>query len=146
MVRIHTYSHNQAHTHLNKNSLQEERCSRPLYSSHTPHPPPTQPAQLAMRHSRPQGNTPSTTSREKGVLPQTPNSAPMLTTFNRSDRDPHTHVHHGQLFTMVNRRILNAPTSACPPGFHQHGSAAPHTDTQQPTKSVPQLRNKSHAP
>ena len=65
--------------------FKEERCSRPLYSSHTPHPPPTTTTQAVAINNESQTGTTTHTPHNNShaacrhhVLPQTPNSAPTI--------------------------------------------------------------------
>ena len=62
--------------------FKEERCSRPLYSSHTPHPPPPTTTNSDQQTVSPKQEQPPTHTnnhvRRHHVLPQTPNSAPTI--------------------------------------------------------------------
>ena len=72
-------THTNNPTHKQNTHKQKTRCSRPLYSSHTPHPPPPTSPHDQPANDEPHREQPPTHkhARRHHVLPQTPNSAPM---------------------------------------------------------------------
>ena len=103
-----------ARTHKN---TKNKRCSRPLYSSHTPHPHTT-----TTTHSGAGGDT-----DQKGthtpVSSQTPDSAPTRTLFAEKKIAHHAH-------TRADPQLAHAGVS--PPGIFSYTVAAPHSDAQPP--------------
>ena len=86
-LKQQTHTRITQHTHQNTHK-QKTRCSRPLYSSHTPHPPTTNqhkqmPESRKAGHKRDQPHPHHKQCRHH-VSPQTPNSAPTITkTFSQ---------------------------------------------------------------
>ena len=105
--------------------FKEERCSRPLYSSHTPHPPPPTTTNSDQQTVSPKQEQPPTHTnnhvRRHHVLPQTPNSAPM--TIKRLELQfVYNHSPDQHLTSQVCVHL----------DISQKTVAAPHTGTQPP--------------
>ena len=149
-TQTHTHNHKILTPNQNKNNhprpnsmrntllFKEERCSRPLYSSHTPHPADTNTTTVtfvSIRATRTTTHTPRN-PHESHHSVRAPCAAPdTQQRTNASDKN-RLIAQSCDTHTMNHVLLLEA---SMPPGcvstwtFSQkYGSAAPHTDTQQP--------------
>jgi len=114
--------------------FKEERCSRPLYSSHTPHPPPPTTTNSDQQTVSPKQEQPPTHFRM-----QAPCAAP--------DTQQCTNNYQQCLEFTVRIRPFTRPAShqpgMCPPGYFTTTVAAPRSGTQPP---VPATAGKIKAP
>ena len=121
----------QTHTRITQHTKQnthkqKTRCSRPLYSSHTPHPPPptTTNAVTSEMMSHQGSTTPTQLVCRHHVSPQTPNSAPTNTQFSYQ-RFMLPCPHHpdsyrgGRVSTWISSKTLAAPRTGTQPTHPQ---------------------------
>lgn len=110
-------THTNNPTHKQNTHKQKTRCSRPLYSSHTPHPPPPTSPHDQPANNEPQKEQPPTHkhARRHHVLPQTPNSAPM-TNHNKGRKSS---VPTGSCTPCPHHPASLSRGGTCPPGISQ---------------------------